>query len=93
MARRPSAHPTDGELEILRVLWEQGPSSLSGICAALRAHREVYAELPANLDVLVPTYLDGVPLCGYVGAPLGYSRKERALYSHAPGTPTFRISF
>jgi hypothetical protein len=60
---------------------------------ALRAHREVYAELPANLDVLVPAYLDGVPLCGYVGAPLGYSRKERALYSHAPGTPTFRISF
>jgi len=60
---------------------------------ALRAHRELHAGLPADLDALVPLYLDGVPLCGYVGAPLGYSRNERALYSHAPGAEPFRIGF
>ena len=59
---------------------------------ALRAHRELHSELPANLEALVPTYLDGVPVCGYVGEPLGYSRNERALYSHAPNAP-FHISF
>src|SRR5215204_4367376 len=35
MARPPSQHPTDGELEILRVLWDRGPSSLSEICEGL----------------------------------------------------------
>jgi predicted transcriptional regulator len=41
MARPPSAHPTDGELEILRALWVVGPSSLSEICEALRRERDV----------------------------------------------------
>jgi len=36
MARRASGQPTDGELRILKVLWEMGPSRLSEICAALR---------------------------------------------------------
>lgn len=29
MARQGSKHPTDGELAILKVLWERGPSRLS----------------------------------------------------------------
>lgn len=36
MARQASGRPTDGELKILRVLWEMGPSRLSEICTALR---------------------------------------------------------
>lgn len=28
MARKRTPHPTDGELEILRVLWERGPSTV-----------------------------------------------------------------
>ena len=41
MPRPPSKHPTDGELEILELLWEIGPASLSQVCAGLREHREV----------------------------------------------------
>jgi BlaI family transcriptional regulator, penicillinase repressor len=39
MARPPSAHPTDVELELLQILWQTGPASLGQICAALRARR------------------------------------------------------
>lgn len=41
MARPASTHPTDGELEILRVLWSDGPTSLSTLCETLRQQREV----------------------------------------------------
>ncbi len=41
MARTPSIHPTDGELEILRVLWASGPTALSTLCESLREQREV----------------------------------------------------
>ncbi|NOZ40703.1 MAG: BlaI/MecI/CopY family transcriptional regulator [Planctomycetes bacterium] len=41
MARPPSVHPTDGELEILRVLWANGPTALSVVCETLRQQREV----------------------------------------------------
>ena len=49
MARPPSQHPTDGELEILRVLWECGPSSLSEICESLRQGREVATTTVATI--------------------------------------------
>ncbi len=39
MARPPSAHPTDGELELLQVLWQTGPAGLGQICTALRLRR------------------------------------------------------
>jgi predicted transcriptional regulator len=39
MPRPPSKHPTDGELEILQILWDQQPVALSDICTALRAAR------------------------------------------------------
>ena len=41
MARPPSQHPTDGELEILHVLWKRGPSSLAAVCDSLRDQRDV----------------------------------------------------
>ena len=49
MARPPSDQPTDGELEILRVLWAAGPSSLSAVCETLRAHREVATTTVATM--------------------------------------------
>jgi predicted transcriptional regulator len=49
MARPPSQHPTDGELEILRVLWYRGPSSLSEICEALRQGREIATTTVATI--------------------------------------------
>ena len=41
MARPPSQQPTDGELEILHVLWDTGPSALGHICESLRQNRNV----------------------------------------------------
>ena len=49
MPRPPSPHPTDVELEILQALWSHGPSSLSGLCEALRAEREVAATTVATM--------------------------------------------
>ena len=41
MARPPSTQPTDAELEILKVLWEQGPAGLGPIHAAIQGRRPV----------------------------------------------------
>ena len=41
MARPPSVHPTDAELEILKVLWDAGPSELGKIATALNRGRAV----------------------------------------------------
>lgn len=41
MARPPSTQPTDGELEILNVLWDAGPADLGTIRAALQQKRPV----------------------------------------------------
>ena len=49
MPRPPSLHPTDVELEILQVLWSQGPSSLSSLCESLRTEREVAATTVATM--------------------------------------------
>jgi BlaI family penicillinase repressor len=49
MPRPASQHPTDGELEILRVLWNRGPSSLSDVCEALRRERDVATTTVATM--------------------------------------------
>jgi BlaI family transcriptional regulator, penicillinase repressor len=49
MPRPPSTHPTDGELEILRVLWEHGASPLGTICDSLRQQREVATTTVATM--------------------------------------------
>jgi len=41
MARPPSTHPTDAELEILRVLWRTGPVGLGIVHAQLCEQREL----------------------------------------------------
>ena len=41
MARRASEQPTDGELEILKVLWDLGPAGLGQIHEVLFARRGV----------------------------------------------------
>lgn len=41
MARPPSVHPTDTELEILHVLWRIGPASLGNVHDELRQRRQV----------------------------------------------------
>ena len=49
MARPASQHPTDGELEILRVLWGRGAASLSEVCDALRQERVVATTTVATM--------------------------------------------
>jgi BlaI family penicillinase repressor len=49
MARPVTPHPTDGELEILRVLWQRGPSSLGDVCDALREERPVATTTVATM--------------------------------------------
>ena len=49
MARPPSPHPTDGELEILRVLWQHNSATLGEICSALRRERQVATTTVATM--------------------------------------------
>jgi predicted transcriptional regulator len=54
MARPPSAHPTDAELEILKVLWDAGPSELGAIVSSLNRGRPVATTTVATtLKVMV----------------------------------------
>lgn len=49
MARPLSAQPTDGELEILKILWDSGPAEFGSICASLRRGRPVAATTVATM--------------------------------------------
>jgi BlaI family transcriptional regulator, penicillinase repressor len=49
MARPASQHPTDGELEILRVLWSRDGASLGEVCEALRRERDVATTTVATM--------------------------------------------
>ena len=49
MARPPSQQPTDGELEILKILWDSGPTELGRICSAVRQEREVATTTVATM--------------------------------------------
>jgi len=40
MAKRKKVRPTDGELEILRVLWHRGPSTVRQVHQALGAEKQ-----------------------------------------------------
>jgi predicted transcriptional regulator len=41
MARAPSTHPTDAEMEVLKVLWDRGPAGLGQVHAAIQGRRQV----------------------------------------------------
>ena len=49
MARTPSTQPTDGELEILKILWDSGPAEFGAICTALRKRKPVAATTVATM--------------------------------------------
>jgi predicted transcriptional regulator len=49
MARPKSDQPTDGELEILRLIWNAGPCELGRICADLRRERPVATTTVATM--------------------------------------------
>jgi|SRR6187399_312895 len=49
MARSASNQPTEGELEILKLLWDSEPQELGQICAALRDQRPVATTTVATM--------------------------------------------
>jgi predicted transcriptional regulator len=49
MPRPPADKPTDAELDILSILWDQGPSELGTIHAALNQRRKVALTTVATL--------------------------------------------
>ena len=49
MARPPSTQPTDGELEILKILWEAGPAGLGQVHDVLRKRRGVAVTTVATM--------------------------------------------
>src|SRR5262249_53481589 len=49
MARPARLQPTEGELEILKVLWDEGPSELKQVCAGLRRNRPVATTTVATM--------------------------------------------
>jgi predicted transcriptional regulator len=49
MARPPSSQPTDGEIKILKILWQIGPAELGQIRSALQAHRPVASTTVATM--------------------------------------------
>ena len=49
MARRPSDQPTEGELELLRILWDRGPSELGALSSAIRETRPVATTTVATM--------------------------------------------
>ncbi len=78
MARRASTQPTEGELEILKVLWDQGPSGLGAIHQALKERKQVALTTVATmlkmmLEKELVERLDGPR--GYLWRPR-VSRKE-----------------
>ncbi len=49
MPRPLSQEPTQGELEILTILWDQGPAELGAVCRALREYKEVATTTVATM--------------------------------------------
>ncbi len=68
MARPASEQPTDGEMEILQVLWDSGPTELGSICSAVRRERPVATTTVATmLGVMLEK-----SLVKRTGGPRGY---------------------
>jgi len=52
MPRHASIHPTQAELEILNVLWRQGPSTVRQVHDAVQAGRQIPTTLTTTLKML-----------------------------------------
>jgi predicted transcriptional regulator len=53
MARPKEEHPTDGELEVLKVLWDRGPSTVREVLEVLTVARpRAYTSVMSLLNVM-----------------------------------------
>ena len=60
---------SDAELQATRII------------LALRAYQLTHGKLPADLNALVPEFLDSVPVDDFDGQPLCYSPERKIVYS------------
>ena len=51
MARPKTTHPTTGELEVLQILWDQGPSTVRAVMESLPRER-AYTSVMSLLNVM-----------------------------------------
>ena len=71
MARPPSKQPADGELEILKILWETGPAGLGQIHTVLQERRGVATTTVATMlkmswVVCLPALVRSTPVAGAI---------------------------
>jgi BlaI family transcriptional regulator, penicillinase repressor len=53
MARRPQETPTEAELEILKVLWDRGPSTVREVLNVLNKDRKrAYTSVMSVLNIM-----------------------------------------
>jgi predicted transcriptional regulator len=54
MARPKHEHPTPAELEVLKILWERGPSTVRDVMDALagQGHRRAYTSVMSLMNVM-----------------------------------------
>jgi len=53
MPRPKNQHPTPGELEVLKILWDQGPSTVREVMEVLnRRRRRAYTSVMSLLEVM-----------------------------------------
>jgi len=54
MVRPSSRHPTELELEILKIIWREGPSSGRHVCEALVGYRQLaYTSVMTIMNIMV----------------------------------------
>ena len=54
MGRRKKKHPTPGELEVLKILWDRGPSTIRQVWEVLnRQRKRHYMSAKCQLDAMV----------------------------------------
>ena len=57
------------------------------VMVALSAYKHERGEYPETLELLVPTYLDGVPLDAFTHGPFRYRRNSPSSYDLGPARP------
>ncbi len=70
MPRRPSTQPTEAELEVLSVLWQEGPSTVRQVHETLQADRQT--SLTTTLKILQVMAEKGLVLRDSSGYPQRY---------------------
>ena len=70
MPRRPSSQPTEVELEVLNVLWQQGPATVREVHETLQADRQTI--LTTTLKMLQVMTAKGLVVREYASRPHRY---------------------